>query len=166
MTEHVARYVLPAAYSLLPTAMRSEAATAMLLSIGLQESGFRHRRQLPRAPGEPPGPALGLWQFEPATIALVLRHTRVGSIANAALDRMAYTERPGIVTVESAIEHNDVLAAVFARLLLWTVPQPLPQLAQVDLSWSQYLWAWKPGRPRHQTWPDYYAMGWDEALRV
>ena len=56
-----------------------------------------------------------------------------------------------------ALEHNDVLAAVFARLLLFTHPHPLPipldEVVVRDVSWEYYRWLWRPGAPRPDDWP-------------
>ena len=41
---------------ILPPMMTSDAAKAMLLAIGMQESRLTHRKQIG-------GPAMGLWQF-------------------------------------------------------------------------------------------------------
>jgi hypothetical protein len=60
----------------------------------------------------------------------------------------------------SAIEHNDVLAAVFARLLLWTVPGRLPGRAEPVRAWNQYLSAWNPGKPHEETWAPLFELAW------
>ena len=67
MIGHILAHTLPAAYSLLPAEMESAEATALLLSIGLQESQFTHRRQVG-------GPARGFYQFELSGVQGVLRH--------------------------------------------------------------------------------------------
>lgn len=40
--------------------------------------------------------------------------------------------KPTSRAVYEALEHDDVLAAAFARLLLWAAPKPLPVLGQVQ----------------------------------
>jgi hypothetical protein len=60
------------------------------------------------------------------------------------------------------MEHHDVLAAAFSRLLLWTLPIRLPLVTETDLSWSQYREAWRPGRARPAAWPANYARAWAE----
>ena len=47
--------------------------------------------------------------------------------------------------VWDAIEHDDVLAAGLARLLLFTDPGRLPKLGDVDGAWQLYLRTWRPG---------------------
>ena len=138
--------------ALLPKQMYSPAAIAMLLTIGLQESRFIHRRQIG-------GPARGFYQFEQmGGVAGVLKHHQTGVIINGVLDRLQYDRN--ISTSYSAIEHNDVLATVYARLLLWTLPDVLPQKDEYERSWEQYLEAWRPGKPHRQTWNEFYRQSW------
>ena len=47
--------------------------------------------------------------------------------------------------VWEAIEHDDVLAAGLARLLLYTDPARLPKLGDVEGAWQLYLRTWRPG---------------------
>lgn len=155
MIDYVRTHVLPAALSLLPPHMDSPRARAMLLAIGRQESGFVVRRQLQD------GPALSLWQYEPgelSAVPLLLRHPVVGGLADGVCWRLCYEPNPE--AIRRATEHNDVLAAAFARLLLWTVPASLPGPADVDEAWRQYLAAWRPGRPRPGHWPGHYREAW------
>jgi hypothetical protein len=60
--------------------------------------------------------------------------------------------------VYNSLAHDDVLAAAFARLLLWTDPQRLPSLGDADGAWALYLRTWRPGKPHPQTWPALYAQ--------
>lgn len=153
--DYIRRLVIPAAYDLLPTHMASAEATAMLLAIGVQESdGFRARAQYGN------GPARGFWQFERGGgVAGVLEHRGAGPII-AALCEQTFQVSPVPSACHTAIEHNDILAAVFARLLLWTVPGRLPGRLDVDLAWHQYLAGWRPGKPHASKWADSYAVGW------
>ena len=157
---YLAQWVIPAAYSLLPRAMASPRATALLVAIALQESGLRARRQYGS------GPARGLLQFErgtPATrggVTGVLLHDRVGPIARAVCRALIVDPEPAAVYV--AIEHQDVLAAAFGRLLLWTLPDALPGPPDVSDAWGQYLRAWRPGKPHVGTWAGHYATAWAE----
>jgi hypothetical protein len=148
-------HILPAAYTMLPARMASERASAMLLAIGLQESGFEHRRQIN-------GPACSLWQFERVGVAGVLGHRRTADDAQAVLRRLKYQPvPPGTAQqVHWAMEHNDVLACCLARLLLWTLPEPLPGMEDIDNAWQQYLAAWRPGKPHRQTWSAHYRQAW------
>jgi len=151
MTEHVARYVLPAALGLLPERMDSPAARAMLLSIGLQESRFTARVQFG-------GPARGFWQFERAGIRGVLAHPVTAPILLSAVAALCYV--PSVAVCYAAVEDNDALACVFARLLLWTLPGRLARQDESERAWQDYLAGWRPGKPRRETWDANFAEGW------
>lgn len=135
----VHRHVIPAAFSLLPEKMRSREAHAMLLAIGLQESAFEHRAQVPTGPGR------GFFQFEKfGGVRGVLVHRASEPHIAYVLHKLRYA---GASTQEcyEAIEHNDVLACCFARLLLWTDPRPLPGPHDWETAWRIYLDCWRPG---------------------
>src|SRR5690606_12884686 len=63
---------------------------------------------------------------------------------------------------------DDVLAAAFARLLLWTNPSLLPFIGDEEGAWQAYLREWRPGaytngnpsqRVRlREKWRGYYAQ--------
>ena len=135
------------ALTLLPSVMDSTQARIMLLAIGAQESAFSARRQ------HGGGPARGWWQVEQAGgVAGVLSHHASSQHAERACRALQYAPQEGVVW--AALEHNDVLAAVFARLLLWTLPRDLPTTAEEG--WQQSLLAWRPGRPHPQTWAGHW----------
>lgn len=142
--------VLGPLFSVLPDKMCSTEAKAMMLAIGMQESRFKHRRQIG-------GPAIGFWQFEAAGIQGVLTHHASQEYADSLLALLNITNHEPIVY--RAIQYNDLLAAGFARLLLWTLPSALSKRDEPQKGWQQYLQAWRPGKPHEETW----AMCWDEA---
>src|SRR5690606_34658050 len=143
----------PAAYAVLPAPMASPGATAMLLAIGWQESRFAHRQQVG-------GPARGYWQFEQmGGVRGVLAHAQTGAVAREALVRLGYRRDATPWSVYDAIAHNDMLAAGWARLLLWTLPDALPQASDVEVAWRQYMAAWRPGRPHRGTWDEAWQVG-------
>lgn len=154
------------ALELLPPQMTSPEAVVMLLSIGLQESRFKHRRQLVGNPPKPVGAAKSYWQAEKAggMVRGLLRYhdSRVRDIANGLimLRGVSLDEQ----SVWDAIEHDDVLAAGLARLLLWTDPHKLPKLGDDKAAWNCYIRTWRPGRPHASTWPALYAQAL-EAVR-
>ena len=151
---HVARAVLPAAYSLLPPQMASPQASALLLAIGLQESRFSARRQYGN------GPARGFWQFELGGVEGVLEHPASRVSVAGVLSVLGYAGASSR-EVHLALEHNDVLAAALARLLLWTDPRLLPQAADaVGDGWELYRRTWRPGKPKPETWSTHFASGW------
>lgn len=133
---------------LLPVGMDTPQARIMLLAIGLQESGLTQRVQM----GD--GPARGLWQFERGGgVRGVLEHP--DTINLAAWACRARKVAPTAQAVWAALETDDVLAAAFARLLMWTDPHKMPNDAAGG--WSLYLRTWRPGKPRPDTWPAFYA---------
>lgn len=121
----------------------------MLLAIGLQESALIYRRQFGN------GPARGLWQFERGGgVAGVLQHR---ATAGFAADLCAVLDvRADPLEVWNQMERDDVLAAGFARLLLWSDPSPLPKIGDVDGAWELYLRTWRPGKPHVHAWRDNY----------
>ncbi|MDM1697082.1 hypothetical protein HX099_10495 [Thiopseudomonas alkaliphila] len=148
MLKNVIQTAIEPALALLPARMKSKKAVVMMLAIGLQESRFIHRRQIK-------GPARGLWQFESGGgVRGVLNfHTTAHLAKNIALERIGTADRAAIY---NALEHDDVLAAVFARLLLWTDPRSLPVLGDVQAAWDLYLRTWRPGKPHRHTWDALY----------
>lgn len=154
LQEIVDRAIVPA-LAIFPRSMDTPPARVMLLAIGLQESRFLYRRQLGN------GPARGYWQFE-----LGSKLTR-GGVWGVYLHRasseylrllcrerdVSFDPRP----IWNAIEHDDVLAAGLARLLLWTASPPLPKAGDAPGAWRYYLSTWRPGKPHPQTWAEQYA---------
>ena len=151
-------HILPAAFALLPAKMDTPQARAMLLAVGLQESGFRHRRQIE-------GPARGFWQFEQrGGVAGVLTHAHTAEIARDVCGLLGYQTSGAVsargAVVYAALADNDILACAFARLLLWTLPEALPGRDAPDTGWAQYLKAWRPGKPRKDSWNGYWETAW------
>lgn len=141
------------ALSLLPARMDSSRARAMLLAIGLQESRFEYRRQMNN------GPAKGFWQFERGGgVKGCLNHPASAPHLRTLCD--ARGVEFSAQAVWDAIEHDDVLAAGLARLLLWTDPRSLPEPDDVDGSWDLYLRTWRPGKPHFRTWAGFYMQAW------
>lgn len=132
----------------------------MLAAIGLQESQFKHRWQIG-------GPARGFWQFERAGIKGVLRHSATKDLAAQVCGVLRIP--CDTATCYTAAAFNDPLACVFARLLLWTLPDRLPQRHEPERGWEQYLAAWRPGKPHFHTWNAVYEQAWgiiEEARRA
>jgi hypothetical protein len=132
--------------------MSTDTAEVLLLSIALQESACRWRRQQP-------GPARGFWQFErrggfvevreKATtkpkLELLLKELNLPTASDA--------DEPALW---DAFEDSELAQVCFARLLLWGDPQPLPLIGHAGDAWSVYLRNWRPGKPRLQEWPGNY----------
>lgn len=141
---YVRGFVVPAAMSLLQPRFNTAPARAMLMAIGLQESRFSKRKQ-------EGGPARGFWQFEEGGgIAGVLVHPSTKPLIEPVLATMRYLPRD----CYQAVADNDVLACVFARLLLWTHPKPIP--SEPDPAWLYYIGTWRPGKPHRETWDEFY----------
>lgn len=130
-------------------------AVHLLLAIGLQESGLCERCQIIDGGGK--GPARGLWQFERAGgVVGVLTHplTRTHAWDVCRERGVAATSQD----VWSRLESDDVLAAAFARLLLWTDGKPLPERNDADGGWALYAKRlWRPGKPHPERWPANFA---------
>ena len=129
------------ALALLPARMSSPEAEVMLLAIGLQESELKHRRQHGN------GPARSLWQAEQGggmVAGLLGFHNQdVQDLARGLCAVRGVPAQPRAVW--EAIEHDDVLAAGLARLLLFTDPAKLPGLGDEEGAWQLYLRTWRPG---------------------
>ena len=139
-----------------PARMISVESKAMLVAIGLQESRFEHRQQLG-------GPAKGFWQFEQGGgIHGVLNHRSTRTLIRTILYQLRYDE--DTLTSYNAVEHNDILAMSYARLLLWTLAGALPVRGQHDYAWDYYMDAWRPGRPHRSTWNAFYDQAWEFVL--
>lgn len=150
---HVYKHTFPAAFALLPGRMETPEAKAMLLAIGLQESRFKYRVQLPN------GPAHGFWQFEKAGgVRAVLTNAVTAPLIVPVLQTLQY--RANEAECYAAIVHNDVLATCFARLLLWSVPGRLAGPTESQRGWENYLNGWRPGKPHRDTWDGFFAEAW------
>src|SRR5690606_256746 len=130
--------------------MDSVPARRQLLAIGLQESELIHRRQ------HGSGPARGLWQVEPGKRSGLAGLFRLDSTREHAVSVChSLSIEPHWRAVYDSLEHSDLLAAAFARLLLWSEPSPLPtdELG----GWLCYLETWRPGKPRAAKWAENWA---------
>jgi hypothetical protein len=123
-------------------------AEVMLLAIAGQESNLEHRFQVH-------GPARGYWQFERGGgLAGVLSHKATSMIMHEALDALAIDK--GYEAVWAALPYSELLQVTAARCLLWTDPQPLPEVGDEQLAWAYYLRCWRPGKPRCDDWTTHY----------
>lgn len=148
--------LLAATFAILGGRFDSPQARTMLWAIGRQEGRLIYRRQIG-------GPARGLWQFEKGGgVKGVLEHR--ASAAHALRLCEARGVEPTRDAVYQALEHDDVLACGFARLLLWTDPAPLPPVTTgaAHDAWKTYLRNWRPGKPHVGTWAGF----WKEAVEA
>lgn len=133
--------IIDPALALLPYALTSDRAEVMMLAIALQEAGKGGLLAYRLQQG---GPARGLWQNERGGgVVGVLSHP---STADLARHFCAVRGVPALAaSVYDALPHDDVLAAGFARLLLYADAAPLPAPDDADGAWRCYLRNWRPG---------------------
>jgi hypothetical protein len=153
----ILRSAINPALSMLPQKMDSDAARVMLLAAGLQESRLQFRYQKTTDPYQK-GPARGLWQCERAGgVGGVMGNLTTKAHAEAICK--ARSVPFDSVLVWTRLEFDDILAAAFARLLMWADPKPLPNLdASHEDAWQFYLRCWRPGKPKRETWDEFHAQ--------
>lgn len=137
-------------YKLLPLKMDSPLARINQAAIGQQESGYLVRRQYGN------GPARGYWQFEEGGgVKGVMEHKATADLARKVCHAccVPFVRR----TVWEALETDDVLAAAFCRLLMWTDSGKLP-VSEAD-GWAMYIRTWRPGKPHIDKWPASWKFG-------
>lgn len=133
------------ALKLLPAYLDTPKARVMMVAIGYQESKFKVRRQYGN------GPATGFWQFEQGGgVKGVCSHSASTELARQIVHARGCEFSPRAVWAQ--LETDDILAAVFARLLLLTDPKALPEVDAEGPAWAYYLRNWRPGRPRPEDW--------------
>ncbi len=110
-------------------------AKRLMLAIGFQESGFKHRKQIG-------GPAHGFWQFEKGGgVVGVMKHHSTKRHAKEVCEALNVPFE--LNAIYHALVDNDLLSASFARLLLWPDPKGLPNNSQQ--AWEYYIRMWRPG---------------------
>ena len=142
MTPREKRAIIQTGNDILGEKFNTIEASILMAAIAYQESNFEYRKQIG-------GPARGLWQFEKGGgVHGVMNHRatkdharRVCSIRRVSFDTESVYKR---------LAHDDVLAASFARLLLWTDPKPIP--THRDECWEYYIRNWRPGKPHPDRW--------------
>ena len=143
------------AFKLLPAKMDTRAARVDHAAIGYQESdGYKVRRQYGN------GPAAGYWQFERGGIKGVMLHAATARLATEVCDARGVPFNSE--KIWQAFQVDDVLAAAFARLLMWTDSQPLPTTK--DAAWEMYAKRlWRPGKPHPEKWQASWAFALENA---
>ena len=143
------------ALALLPPKMDTKEARVEMLAIGQQETEFLTRVQ--RLNGGKRGAARSYWQMERGGGVLgVLTHASTKFLAQEVCK--ARDVPANSLDVWNAMEHDDVLGAAFARLLLWTDPFRLPSVNNAAGGWALYERVWRPGKPHPEKWPAYHAQ--------
>lgn len=157
------RGAIDEAFSLLPSTWDTQPARICHAAFGWQETKYLHRRQLVRRNGAlvEAGPACGYWQMEKTGgVAGVMNFG--GLVTSKAMHvcniRGVPWRRDDILL---ALSQDDVLAAAFARLLMYTDRGALPT-TQRD-AWAMYRRVWRPGKPHPETWDAAWAFGVSQA---
>lgn len=152
------------AFTLLPSKWDTPQARVLHAAIGYQETKYLHRRQVIEVDGRlvERGPACGYWQFEKggAVKGLMNFGGLVTSKAMQVCNVRGVPWRRDDVWI--ALSQDDVLAAAFARLLMYTDPHSLP-VTQAD-AWDFYLRTWRPGKPHPEDWPKSWAFANEQSL--
>lgn len=152
--QHVRTQILLPAYRLLPPKMESTKASIMMLAIGLQESRFLHRKQIN-------GPARGFWQFEKGGgVRGVMSHPASECYVHGICNELGVVPA-SMQHIYDTLAENDILAACFARLLLWTDWKALPAIGDAQAAWDCYERTWRPGKPHRHTWDALYQQAMD-----
>lgn len=144
--EEIRLNVIAEALQLLPSKMSGsrDKTDVLLLATHLQESPQQLQRQVG-------GPAVGIWQFERnGGIKGVLTHRTTAEAAHVAckalgLDMSGSLEARCRVVYDALQTTDDVLDAVFARLLYWTDATKLPEITDEEGCFQYYLRNWRPG---------------------
>ncbi len=142
--------VIEPGLALLPTYMVCNQSRVALMAIAGQESNWAARQQVG-------GPAVGYWQFEESGITEVI--AKQGHLVQVVLGTLdiPILDLP-VPAAHAAIQYNDPLACAFARLLLWSDPEPLPAIGDTATCWQYYERLWRPGKPDVTRWAPAYAM--------
>jgi len=163
LLDSILRTAVNPALQLLPAKMDSDAARVMLLACGLQESEFKHVYQKVHGNPYAKGPARGYWQNERGGIFCVMTNPATREHAQAVC--RARSVPFDQVLIHARLEFDHVLAAGFARLLLWADPKPLPGVdADHETAWQCYLRCWNPGKPRREAWDANHAAARAQVL--
>lgn len=162
--QHIIRSAIEPALALLPPKMTSAEAVVMLLAIGLQESRFKYRYQIVHGNPYQKGPARSYWQMERGGgVVGVMTHHATNEYAHMLCGTCCVPFDS--VLVHDRIETDDVLAAGFARLLLWADRRPLPALdASHEEAWDCYIRNWRPGKPHRGTWNEFHAQALGQVI--
>lgn len=151
LSEVLQEAIIPA-LTKLPSKFNSKEAQLLMLAIGKQETNYCTRLQAD-------GPAHGFWQFEKPGVVGVFHQPGIALILGSLC--MARQIPPSAIAVYAEILVDDILAASFARLLLWADPHPLPAVEDEGGAWEYYVRNWRPGKPSRGRWVNSYG----EALK-
>lgn len=152
LLDQINRDIITPALAMLPAKLDTLLARRHMLAITLQEADGVHRFQV--LAGGKKGPARGLWQNEGGGVKGVLTHPASRDMARKVCEARGVL--PTTAAVWARMEFDDVLAAAFARLLLFTDTKPLPTTEQP--AWELYRYRlWRPGKPHPEKWASCWA---------
>lgn len=148
LLESINRDIITPALALLPAKLDTQLARRHMLAIFLQEADGIHRYQVLK--GGKKGPARGLPQMEEGGgVRGVLTHPASKELARKVCKVRVVL--PTAAAVWARMEFDDILAAAFARLLIYTDPKALPSEEQA--AWEMYRYRlWRPGKPHPEKW--------------
>lgn len=101
-----------------------KAACQLLLGTAMQESGLHYLSQIS-------GPALGLWQMEPATFEYLSDWIRARPQLDSRLGDLAFLEH-------EQLAGNLYLACAYARFKYYSIPAPLPSFDDIEAQAAYY----------------------------
>ena len=157
--DEITKKAITPALKLLPSNLDTKEARVLLLTIGLQESRFEHRRQIVGSPPKPVGPAKSFWQAEICGGMVYGIRTHAATKKHVEALCKARGVECADRSIWDAIEKDDVLAAALARLLIYSDPFTLPRLGDMDAAWRLYAdRTWRPGKPHRATWNAFYSQ--------
>lgn len=147
----------------------SREAAVLLGAIYIQESGLKHRRQMPR------GPARGYCQIEPPTAIDVLGRSKPIRDFCASIGVKAPKLGSGgpdilreyddnVREFRCALQYCDAATCAIARGILLLEPSPLPIDGDIQAGWKYYLKCWRPGKPRAEAWEESYRTAINEQM--
>lgn len=151
--------IVPVLRRLDPVIPYSEAARRLLLGTAAHESaGFRFIDQKTNGPGDPPGPAYGIFQMEDATYRDCWERFLAG---RGALSLLIRGERGVSPEGISALHGNHNYAAAMARAQYYRQPFKLAHdasLEELAAIWKQY-WNTPLGAGTAAQWLMHYPKG-------
>jgi hypothetical protein len=119
----------------------ADAATELLLATAMQESGCG--AMLVQEGG---GPALGIWQMEPATENDIwLNFLGYQKALEAAVKSLVAPYFGGSKGMADQLVGNLYYSCAMARVQYWRSPDPLPALGDVDAQAAFYLKVYNAG---------------------
>lgn len=100
----------------------------LLLATALHESKLEYLKQ------HPTGPALGVYQMEPATLQDHWRWLQAGG--SSFYDKWSIPS--GLAPIPEKLVFNLQFATVYARIHYWRIPEALPEAGDKDGMWAYY----------------------------